>query len=155
MLLNPFATSHLSKDKSGCKQKCTQFLTLFSGTVFHALSHGVIRFAWSVSPRNHFLIGGNSQTANQKLLLSWFSKPTLRAKWISPCERAWKTVSESGVRSCVHFCLKSLLHLERCVACYLHVVLAPLYCTSKGIYVSKYLFYSRPLHLVSVYCKPV
>ena len=40
---------HLSKGTSGCQQKCTQFLTLFSGTVFHALSHGVIRFARSVS----------------------------------------------------------------------------------------------------------
>ena len=51
----------------------TQFLTLFSGTVFHALSHGVIRFAWSVKPKNHFLTGGDSLTANQKLLLSFQS----------------------------------------------------------------------------------
>ena len=47
--------THLSKGTCGCKQKCTQFLTLFSGIVFYALSHGVIRFARSVSPRNHFL----------------------------------------------------------------------------------------------------
>ena len=80
--------SHLSKDKSGCKQKYTQFLTLSSGTVFHALSHDVIRFARSVSPKKHFLTGRDSLTANQKLLLSWFSKLTLRAKWIPPCERA-------------------------------------------------------------------
>ena len=51
---------YLSKVMSGFKQKCTQFLILFSGTVFHALSHGVIRFVQSVSPRNHFLTGGNS-----------------------------------------------------------------------------------------------
>ena len=112
--------SHLFKHTSGCKQKCTQFLTLFSGTVFYALSHGVIRFARSVSPRNHFLTGRNSLTANQKPLLSWFSKLTLRAKWISPCEKAWKNVSENGVRSCVHFCLRSLKRLERCVV--LHAV---------------------------------
>ena len=49
--------THLSKDTSGCKQKCTQFLTLFSGTVFHALSHDVIRLAWSVIPRNHWFLG--------------------------------------------------------------------------------------------------
>ena len=79
---------HLSIDTYGCKQKCTQFLTPFSGTVFYAPSHGVIHFARSVSPRNHFLAGGNSLTTNQKLLLSWFSKLTLRAKWIPPCERA-------------------------------------------------------------------
>ena len=57
--------AHLSKCTNGCKQKCTQFLTLFSGTVIYALSHGVIRFARSVSPRNHFLTGGkfsNSQS---------------------------------------------------------------------------------------------
>ena len=68
----------------------------------------VISFVWIVCPRNHFLTGGNSLTDNQKLLLSWFSKPTLRAKWIPPCERAWKTMPENGVRSCVHFCLRSL-----------------------------------------------
>jgi len=34
------------------KQKCTQFLTPFSGTVFYALSHGVIHFVQSVSFKN-------------------------------------------------------------------------------------------------------
>ena len=80
--------SHLSKGTSGHKQKCTQTQTSFLSTVFHALPHGVIGFVRSVSPRIHFLTGGNSLTANQKLLLSWFSKPTVRAKWIPPCERA-------------------------------------------------------------------
>ena len=37
--------SHLSKGKSDLKQKCTQLLTPFSGTIFHALSHGEIHFA--------------------------------------------------------------------------------------------------------------
>ena len=106
---------HLSKGTSGCQQKCTQFLTLFSGTVFHALSHGVIRFARSASPRNYFLIGENFVTANQKLLRSWFLKLTHRAKWIPPCERVWKTMPENDVRSCVHFRLRSLLRLERCI----------------------------------------
>ena len=41
--------THLSKGPSGQKQKCTRFLTPFSGTVFHALSHGVIHFVRSVS----------------------------------------------------------------------------------------------------------
>ena len=61
--------------------KWLQTLTLFSGTVFHALSHSVICFAQSVSHKNHFLTGGNSLTAKQKLLLSWISKLTRRAKW--------------------------------------------------------------------------
>ena len=44
--------SHLSKGSSGSKQKCTQFLTPFSGTVFDALSHGAIHFVRSVSFTN-------------------------------------------------------------------------------------------------------
>ena len=45
-----------------------------------------------------------------------FVKLTLRVrtKWITPCERASKTVPENGVRSCVHFCLRPLEPLERC-----------------------------------------
>ena len=44
--------AHLAKDTSGYKQKCTQFLTLPSGTVFYALSHGVIHLARSVGFEN-------------------------------------------------------------------------------------------------------
>ena len=40
------------KGSSGHKQKCTQFPTPFSSTVFHALSHGEIHFVWSVSFEN-------------------------------------------------------------------------------------------------------
>ena len=39
---------HLSKGTSDLKQKCTQLATPFWGTVFHALSHGVIRFVRSL-----------------------------------------------------------------------------------------------------------
>ena len=46
--------AHLSKGTSSLKQKCTQSLTSFLGTVFHALSHGAIHFVRSVSS---FLIG--------------------------------------------------------------------------------------------------
>ena len=35
-------------------------------------------------------------------------------KWITPSERASKSVPENGVGSCVHFCLRSLGLLERC-----------------------------------------
>ena len=88
---------------------------LFYGTVFLAFSDGVIYFVPSVSRRNRFLSDRISPTANQKPLSMWFLKLTLPTKWIIPWERAWKTVPENGFRSCVHFCLKSLLHLERCV----------------------------------------
>ena len=43
-----------------------------------------------------------------------FLKLTLRTKWITPSERALKTVPKNGVRNCVHFCLRSLGALERC-----------------------------------------
>ena len=48
---------HLSKRPSDRKQNGTQEKTLFSSTVFHALSHGVIRFVASVSSKNHLLTG--------------------------------------------------------------------------------------------------
>ena len=109
-----FAASHLSKAPSDLKQKCTQFLTPFSGTVFNALSLGVIHFVRSVSLRNRFLVGWNSSTANQKTSISRFVKLTLQSKWITPCERASKTVPENGVGNCVHLCLWPLEPLERC-----------------------------------------
>ena len=52
-----YLKTHLSKGTSDVKQKCTQLATPFWGTVFHALSHGVIHFVWSVRSRNHFLLG--------------------------------------------------------------------------------------------------
>ena len=107
-------SSHLSKDPSDVKQKCTQLSTQFLGTVVNALSLGVIHFVRSVSLRNRFLVGWNSSTANQKTSISRFLKLTLRTKWITPCERAWKTVHENTVRNCVHFCLRPLEPLERC-----------------------------------------
>ena len=47
-------------DISIIKQKCTRILTLFSDTVVHVPSHGVIYFVPSVRPRNHFLTAVNS-----------------------------------------------------------------------------------------------
>ena len=44
-----------------------------------------------------------------------FFKLTLRTKWFMPSERALKSAPKNGVRSCMHFCLKSLEPLERCV----------------------------------------
>ena len=49
--------THLSKHPSDLKQNGTQEKTPFSSTVFHALSHGVIRFVASVSSKNHLLTG--------------------------------------------------------------------------------------------------
>ena len=120
--------SHLPKVPSDLKQKCTQFLTPFLGTVFNALSLGVIHFVRSVSLRNRFLFGWNSSTANQKTSISRFVKLTLRTKRIAPCERASKSVPVNGVRNCVHFCLLPLEPLERCdfaKECYKHCRFTP------------------------------
>ena len=52
--------THLPKAPSDLKQKCTQFLTPFLGTVFNALSLGVIHFVRSASLRNRYLIAHSS-----------------------------------------------------------------------------------------------
>ena len=49
----------------GPKQNAGSLLTPVSETVFYALSHGTLGFALHGSSLNHFLIGGNSSTANQ------------------------------------------------------------------------------------------
>ena len=110
---------HLSKHPSDLKQNGTQEKTPFSSTVFHALSHGVIRFVASVSSKNHLLTGWNSLTANQGASIQWFLKLTLATKRSTPCERVWKTVPENGVFSCVPFCLRSLRRFAKCVLVYI------------------------------------
>ena len=47
--------------------------------------------------------------------ISRFLELTRGTKWITPCERAWKTVSENGVGICLHFYMRSFMPLERCV----------------------------------------
>ena len=60
----------------------------FSGTVLNALSHGTLGFALHGSSLNHFLIDGNSSTANQILSSKWLLKLPRRAKPRVPLERA-------------------------------------------------------------------
>ena len=52
-------------------------MTPLSGSVFQALSNGVICFVPRLNPRNHFLAGQNSPTANQRLFSYSFSKLSL------------------------------------------------------------------------------
>ena len=68
------------------KKKYTISDTVF-GTVFHALSHRVIRHIQSVSHR-HLVSEWWRFSKSQKLLFSWFSILTLWGKWIMPCEKA-------------------------------------------------------------------
>ena len=66
--------------------------------------------------------GGNSLVANQKIQYMWFLEPnTLNKMNLIPCERAWKTLPENGVRSCVHIYLRSYLMCKnKSLAC-MHV----------------------------------
>ena len=86
------------------KQNATSLLTPVSNSVSYALSSGTIGFALHGSSVNHFLIGGNSSTANQILSCKWLLKLPWRAKPRVPLERASKTILETGVKSDVAFC---------------------------------------------------
>ena len=46
--------THFAKRPSDLEQNGTQEKTQFSGTVFHTLSHGVLRFVASVGFKNHW-----------------------------------------------------------------------------------------------------
>ena len=89
------------------KQNVNSFMTPFSDSVFYALSHGSLGFAFHGSFFNHSLIGQNSSIANKNLCivrligLPWRTKPRL------PCERALKTESEKGAINEFTFCLGS------------------------------------------------
>ena len=71
----------------GPKQNAGSLLTPISDTVFYALSHGALGFALHGSSFNHFLINGNSSTANQILSNKWLLKLPRKAKLRVPCER--------------------------------------------------------------------
>ena len=82
-------------------------MTPVSNIVYYALSSDTLGFALHGSSVNHFLIGGNSSTANQILSCKWLSKLPWRAKPRVPLERELKTILETGVKSHVAFCLGS------------------------------------------------
>ena len=66
-LFQAFNESLLVFSIVGPKQNAGSLLTPVSDTVFNALSHGTLGFALHGSFFSHFLIGGNSSTANQIL----------------------------------------------------------------------------------------
>ena len=61
----------------GPKQNAGSLLTPVSNTVFYAVLSATLGFALRGSSFNHYLIGANSPTANQKWLLKlpWKAKP--------------------------------------------------------------------------------
>ena len=81
----------------------------------HSFLHDVIHFVPRVSSKN-LEIEVSIWLAVEELqaMRKWFLDLTLRTKWITPCERAWNTVPQNGVASCVHFGLRSLVPFERC-----------------------------------------
>ena len=72
----------------GLKQNAGSLLTPVSETVFYALSYGTLGFALHGSSLNHFLIGGNSSTANQIISSEWLLKLPWTAKPRVPLESA-------------------------------------------------------------------
>ena len=82
------AFSHLSKCRSDFKQKCTQLLKPFSGTVFHDLSHDMIHFVQSVSFKNHIDRGFRLAVEKYPPVKKRFLGLTLGTKRIISCERA-------------------------------------------------------------------
>jgi len=83
--------SHLSRGTSGLKQKSTQTLTPSLSIVFHALSHGEIHFVPSISSKNLWI--GSFWLAAEEFqpMKKRFLDLTLRIKWSTLSERAWKT----------------------------------------------------------------
>ena len=90
----------------GPKQNVKSFLTPVSESVLYALSRGSLGFAFHGSFFNHFLIGWFSSTANKNLWNRRLIRLPWRTKCRLPCERAWKTVPETRVKSDFTFCLR-------------------------------------------------
>ena len=104
----------------GPEQNAGSLLTPFSDTVFDALSHGTLGFALHGSYLNHFLIGGNSSTANQIRWNMWLLKLPWKAKPRVPCGRASKTILETGVKSDPAFCLGSSIEKTNSGTIWIH-----------------------------------
>ena len=100
-----FVFSILDPKQNASFWHCLSLLTAVSDTVLYDLSHGTHCFALHGSFFNHFLTYGVSSTANQILWNKWLLKLPWKAKPRVPYERAYKTVSETSVRSDPAFCL--------------------------------------------------
>ena len=99
------------------KWPLTEMHTTFNTIFGHSFS---CSFTWCYSfcsecqvekPLSHWLKFFNSQSETS---ISRFLELTRGTKWITSCERAWKTVPKNDVGVCVHFCLRPLVPLERC-----------------------------------------
>ena len=106
---------------SSPKQNATSLLTPVSDTVFNALSRGSLHFLLHGSSNNRFfqrfwLVVEKCWPIRKWLKkLPWTSKPRL------PCERAWKSVSETDVKSGLAFCLGSPIEKTNSDTLYIHL----------------------------------
>ena len=103
-----WCNTHLAKHPSNLKQNGTQEMTPFSGTVFHTLSYGVIRFVAIVSFKYHWI----------KARISTSQRVVFRANTCNQTDHTMgkgiENCAKNGVFSCVIFCLWSLGRFERC-----------------------------------------
>ena len=106
IFIKGWVTFHTVFSIGGSKQNVKSFWTPVSESVFYALSHGSLGFALHGSFFNHFLIGWFSSTANKNLWNKWLIRLPWRTKCRLPCERAWKTVSETCIKSEFTSCLR-------------------------------------------------
>ena len=104
--LKEFHNLCLYLSMGGSEQNVKSFWTPVSESIIYALSHGSLGLALHGSFFNHFLIGWFSSTANKNLWNKRLIRLPWRTKCRLPCERAWKTVSETCVKSEFTFCLR-------------------------------------------------
>ena len=93
---------------NGLKQNARSLLTPVSHTDFYALSHGSLHFVLHGSSNNRLFQRFLLAVEDFQPIRKWLKKLPWRAKPRLPCERALKTVSETGVKSDLAFCLGSL-----------------------------------------------
>ena len=90
------------------KQNARSLLTPVSDPAFYALSHGSKHFLLHGSSNNHLFQRFWLAVEEFWPIRKWLKKLPWRAKLRLPCERAWKAGSETGVKSDLAFCLRSL-----------------------------------------------
>ena len=89
----------------GPKQNAGSLLTAVSGAILYALSHGTLRFAFHGSFNNQLFQRIRLAVEGTPQVRKWLKKLPWRAKPRVPCERSYKTVSETAVKSDPAFCL--------------------------------------------------
>ena len=86
----------------------------YSGIVFHVLSHSVVLLL-TVSFWNHQLEASHWLIEEFWSIRKWFLELILAAKRTTPHARAQNNMLGNGAFSLVPFCLRSQVHLEKCV----------------------------------------